>query len=181
MTRGVIAKIFVLGALAALLSACSDGRGFKDLDQFMKQAREAPRGVVEPLPEFQAYEAFTYQSADRRSPFEPPIEVQASLNRKPPETNIKPDENRPKELLEQYDLKNLSMVGTLKRADGETLWALVADNEGGIHRVREGNYMGGNFGRVVNITETRIELIEIVPNGQGGWVERPRTLTLSDT
>ncbi|MEC7728529.1 MAG: pilus assembly protein PilP, partial [Pseudomonadota bacterium] len=51
---------------------------------------------------------------------------------------------------------------------------------GGIHRVRTGNYMGQNYGRIVGVSETRIELIEIVPNGRGGWVERPRSLTLEE-
>ncbi|MDX5297860.1 MAG: pilus assembly protein PilP, partial [Gammaproteobacteria bacterium] len=47
-----------------------------------------------------------------------------------------------------------------------------------IHRVRPGNFMGKNFGRIVGINDSLIELIEIVPSGHGGWVERPRTLSI---
>lgn len=174
-------KAWTTVCLATLLTACSQGNGFSDLDQFMSEARSKPRGHVEPLPEFKAYEAFTYSAADRRSPFEVPVEVQLTMVDEKPQSDIKPDFDRPKEVLENFQLTNLQMVGTLKRADSSgDLYALVKDNTGGIHRVHKGNYMGENYGRVVGVNETRIELIEIVPNGSGGWVKRPRTLELSE-
>ena len=91
----------------------------------------------------------------------------------------RPDLDRPREVLENFDLKSLAMVGTLQGVEGN-LFALIRDNSGGIHRVRTGNYMGQNYGRIVGVSETRIELIEIVPNGRGGWVERPRSLSLDE-
>ncbi|WP_148861706.1 pilus assembly protein PilP [Marinobacter fonticola] len=168
--------------LASLLAGCSQGSGYSDLDQFMAETRSKPRGFVEPLPEFKAYEAFTYSASDRRSPFEVPVEVQLTMVDEPPQTDIEPDLDRPKEVLENFQLTELNMVGTLRRADGNSsgLYALVKDTGGGIHRVRKGNYMGQNYGRVVGVNETRIELIEIVPNGRGGWVERPRSLSLNE-
>ena len=72
------------------------------------------------------------------------------------------------------------MVGTLQKQDSDTLWALISDNEGGVHRVKEGQYMGKNHGRVVGIQTGSISLIEIVPNGVGGWIERPRSVTLEE-
>jgi len=96
-----------------------------------------------------------------------------------PVSDVEPDLDRPKEVLENFDLKSLGMVGTLQGVDGN-LFALIRDNEGGIHRVRTGNYMGQNYGRVVGVSDTRIELVEIVPNGRGGWVERPRSLSLDE-
>lgn len=170
-------KTWLSVGLVSLLTACSQGSGFADLDQFMAETRAKPRGYVEPLPEFKAYEAFSYSAADRRSPFEPPIEVQLTMVDQTPASNIEPDLDRPKEVLENFGLTELSMVGTLSGAAGD-LFALVEDGEGGIHRVRAGNYMGSNYGRVIGVSESRIELIEIVPNGQGGWVERPRSLSL---
>lgn len=163
--------------LVVLLTACSQGSGFSDLDQFMTETRAKPRGFVEPLPEFKSYEAFTYSAADRRSPFEPPVDVQLTMMDEEPTSNVEPDLDRPKEVLENFGLKELSMVGTLSGAS-DNLFALIRDNAGGIHRVRTGNYMGQNYGRIIGVNETRIELIEIVPNGRGGWVERPRSLTL---
>lgn len=165
--------------MASLLTACSQGEGFTDLDQYMAETRAKPRGHVEPLPQFKAYEAFSYSAADRRSPFEVPIEVQLTMVDQTPDSNVEPDLDRPKEVLENYGLTELKMVGTLRGAGGN-LFGLVADNEGGVHRVQAGNYMGTNYGRIVGVSESRIELIEIVPNGRGGWTERPRSLSLDE-
>jgi type IV pilus assembly protein PilP len=165
--------------LVSLLTACSQNSGFSDLDKFMADTRAKPRGHVEPLPESKAYEAFSYSAADRRSPFEPPVDVQLTMVDQQPISNVEPDLDRPREVLENFDLKDLSMVGTLQGASGN-LFALIKDNTGGIHRVRAGNYMGQNYGRIIGVSETRIELIEIVPDGRGGWVERPRSLTLNE-
>ncbi|KRW81818.1 MULTISPECIES: pilus assembly protein PilP [unclassified Marinobacter] len=179
MTGKHAGKAWLGVCLASLLTACSQGNGFSDLDKFMADTRAKPRGHVEPLPEFKAYEAFSYSAADRRAPFEPPIDVQLTMAEEQPVSDVEPDLDRPKEVLENFDLKSLGMVGTLQGVDG-SLFALIRDNEGGIHRVRTGNYMGQNYGRVVGVSDTRIELVEIVPNGRGGWVERPRSLSLDE-
>lgn len=179
MARQHAAKAWLGICLVSFLTACSQGNGFSDLDKFMADTRAKPRGHVEPLPEFKAYEAFSYSAADRRAPFEPPIDVQLTMVDQKPESDIEPDLDRPREVLENFDLKALSMVGTLSDTSG-SLFALIRDNEGGIHRVRTGNYMGQNYGRIIGVNETRVELIEIVPNGRGGWVERPRSLSLDE-
>lgn len=179
MARQHAAKAWMGICLVSFLTACSQGSGFSDLDKFMADTRAKPRGHVEPLPEFKAYEAFSYSAADRRAPFEPPIDVQLTMVDEEPESDIEPDLDRPREVLENFDLKGLSMVGTLSDTSGN-LFALIKDDTGGIHRVRTGNYMGQNYGRIIGVNETRIELIEIVPNGRGGWVERPRSLSLDE-
>lgn len=69
------------------------------------------------------------------------------------------------------------MVGTLSNETG--MYALVS-GAGGVHRLKVGDYLGRNYGRVVNIGESAIEVVEIVPDGEGGWIERPRTLTLKE-
>ncbi|MDV2080201.1 pilus assembly protein PilP [Marinobacter xestospongiae] len=170
----------VIAVLLPALVACSDNSGFGDLDRFMAETRSKPRGYVEPLPEFKAYEAFTYTSADRRSPFEVPVDVQLTMMEQQPQSNVEPDLNRPREVLENFNLNELDMVGTL-RGDGGDQFALISDGEGGVHRVRAGNYIGSNYGRIIGVSESRIELIEIVPNGRGGWVERPRSLSLDQS
>ena len=179
MARQHAAKAWMGICLVSFLTACSQGSGFSDLDKFMADTRAKPRGHVEPLPEFKAYDAFSYSAAERVAPFEPLIDVQLTMVDQEPESDIEPDLDRPREVLENFDLKGLSMVGTLSDASGN-LFALIKHNTGGIHRVRTGNYMGQNYGRIVGVNETRIELIEIVPNGRGGWVERPRSLSLDE-
>lgn len=179
MTVKHAGKAWLAVGLASLLTACSQGDGFSDLDKFMADTRAKPRGHVEPLPEFKAYEAFSYSTADRRAPFEAPVDVQLTMVDEQPVVGVEPDLDRPREVLENFDLKSLVMVGTLQRIEGG-LFALIRDAEAGIHRVQTGNYMGQSYGRIVGVSETRIELIEIVPNGRGGWVERPRSLSLDE-
>jgi type IV pilus assembly protein PilP len=89
---------------------------------------------------------------------------------------VKPDPSRPKEFLEQFNIDALVMVGTVQM-DG-TLWALVQDANGSVHRIKIGNYLGRNHGHVVELTENHISVIEIVSNGPEEWVERPHKLAL---
>jgi len=55
---------------------------------------------------------------------------------------------------------------------------LIQTPDGEIERIQRGSYMGMNHGRVINITPTQIDLVEIVPDGREGYVERPRSLVL---
>ena len=172
--------LIVLFATLALVG-CSGGDGFSDLDQFMAETKAKPRGKVEPLPEFKAYQSFTYSAANRRDPFTPPMDVVLSaVIEDKPANSVKPNFDRPKELLETFTLGALKMVGTLQMQEENTLWALISDNDRGIHRVKPGQFMGKNHGRIVVIDESQLELIEIVPNGRGGWLERPRSIALDD-
>lgn len=183
MRLSAVARHLVVPGLSLALVACSGDQGYDDLDEFMEEARDEPKGEVEPLPEFKAYEAFTYAAADRRSPFEPPEEVSLDdedEDEDEPESEVKPDEDRPTEPLERFEIDDLAMVGSLQRAEDGELYALIQDAEGGIHRVTVGDYMGQNHGRVERVTESRIRLREIVSDGSGGWVKRPRTLSLEE-
>lgn len=170
-----------LALITTLLVGCAGGSGFSDLDRFMKEVDSKPRGRIEPLPEVQVYRAFTYGAAGSRSPFLAPAEVVVNdIQITEDQSTVKPDLDRPQEVLESFQLTQLKMVGTLRRGVENTLWALVSDNEGGVHMAKSGQYMGRNHGRIVDIADGRIDMIEIVPNGHGGWLERPRTVALED-
>ena len=158
------------------LAACS-GNDFSDLDAFMDEKRSRPGGIIAPIPTFQTYEAFAYSATTLRSPFDRPIEVR-EITQLQSVSSVKPDEERAKEFLEQFTFDSLAMVGTLERG-GED-WALVRDPDGGIHRVQTGNYLGRNHGRIVELTPSFLQVVEIVSDGTSdGWVERPRTIELS--
>ncbi len=172
-------SLLIAAALFATLSGCSVNRGFEDLDTFMAEADKRKGGPVDPVPVFEAYEAFTYSAAARRAPFSPPVVISLEAQQKS-DPDLKPDFDRPRELLESFPVTSLKLVGSLKRSGQGPLFALISDDTGGIHRVREGQYMGKNHGKVVSVTETSINLVEIVTNGQGGWLERPRTLALDE-
>ena len=132
-------------------------------------------GVVKQAIEFLPYQAFAYGAGDLRSPFDPPIEVKPiDPARKNPD--VKPNFDRVKQYLEQFDMTQLAMVGTL--AQGSRMYALMRDARGGVHRVQTGDYMGTDHGKIVAIDEGSIEMLEIVSDGAGGWVERERTVSL---
>jgi type IV pilus assembly protein PilP len=154
--------------LGALLSACS-GRD-SDLDRFIDATRHEPGGRVEPLPEVKPYEAYVYADQSLRSPFMPGGSGASS--------NVRPDSRRSREYLEQFALDTLKMVGTLNL--GGKRYALVSAKDGRVYRVVTGDHLGQNDGQVTDITASKISLIEIVPDGLGGYIERPAALALNE-
>lgn len=163
--------------LSGLIAGCGGDREFRDLQDFMSTARAKPGGKIEPIPTFPPYETFKYGAMALRSPFDVPTTLTAERVGGNP--SAAPDENRAREVLENYNFAALSMVGVLDRDSRR--WSLVDDGAGQIHRVTVGNYLGKNHGRIVAVTDNRTDLIEIIPDGEGGWVERPRTLSLKET
>lgn len=162
------------------LVACSGGSDISDLEDFVADTTAKPKGRIAPLPEFKPYSAFIYSASAMRSPFESPIAFE-ELNSRIDNTVDAPDQSRRKEALERHALSDLRLVGTLtKDADGN-LKALIKTLTGNVHVVEEGQYMGKNHGRIINISDSKLELIEVVPNGSGGWISRPQSLGISQT
>lgn len=168
-------KLFIVACLVSLVG-CGDG-DHADLRQYIADQKRKPSGVIDPIPAFTPYEAFSYGAITLRSPFDIPIEEKELLVIEAQE-NVKPDLNREKEYLEGFPVAVMKFVGTLTKAG--VLWALVDDGSGGVHPVTQGNYIGKNHGRIVSATNEQIDLIEIVSNGRKGWIERPRTIKLSE-
>lgn len=165
-------------ALGLSLSGCS-GSNTQDLQQFVEKTRSQQHSKIEPLPEFKPYETFLYQAGDLRSPFDPGVPGQTEqILTGSSNGGIHPDANRPREPLEDFPLDTLRMVGTLEQ-HGQS-WGLVLATDGTIHRVQPGNYLGQNHGKIKRITEFEIDVTEIVPDGLGGWMERPASLALSE-
>lgn len=160
-------------AVAALLclAGCSDD--MSELHQKVAEIKGRPGERIEPLPEIKPYESFVYVAGTLRSPFVPSAPVRSDIA-----NSVRPDIKRPREFLEQVPLDTLRMVGTLDLKGRN--YALVQGKDGLVHRVSPGNYMGQNDGRVLSVTSTKISLIEIVPDGVGGYIERPAALALSE-
>jgi type IV pilus assembly protein PilP len=167
--------LFLVGIFVLILSGCSSSNSHQDLRDFIAENKRRPPGKVPEPPRIEPYEAYVYDAYRLRSPFDQPVKVVDQQRVSTSNSNVKPDLARKKERLEQFDLSTLSMVGTLKK-DG-ALWALVSDPDGGIERIRRGNYIGRNHGRVIGLNEDKVELLEIVASGKG-WLERPNALEL---
>ncbi|GAB4187097.1 MAG: pilus assembly protein PilP [Wenzhouxiangellaceae bacterium] len=157
-----------------LVAACSGS--MSDLQQYVNQVKTRPPEAIEPIPPVKAADTFTYEAHSLRDPFrfeETSEEPTATTGSGP-----RPDANRRKEYLESFPLDTLQMVGTLSQ--GEMTWALVQDLDGLVHRVTEGNYLGQNHGRVSLVAADRVELTELVPDGNGGWLQRDATISVTE-
>ncbi len=168
-----------LAAAATLLLATGCGRGITskpgdapNLQQWVEEVRMRPAPPLDPLPVMQQFETFEYSAQGIRDPFSDAF-TDADSGSGP-----RPDSNRRKQTLEQFPLDSLGMVGTLHT--GPRMVALVLAPDKVTHRVAPGEYLGQNDGRVTSISEDRIELVELVPDGAGGWLERPASIALED-
>ena len=152
-----------------LLSGCT--RSTADLEVWVVEKRAQPAPPLEPLPPLRTFPAYEYKPAGLRDPFSTPTNSQDG-------TGPRPDPNRRKEALEAFPLDAMDMVGTM--GSGAGLVGLVMAPDKVTYRVRLGNYMGQNDGRVVEVSEDSIKLVELVSDGAGGWLEREASIALED-
>ena len=167
----VVLRVLLLVA-AGLIVGCSAGVD-DDLLAYIDDVKARPGGRIEPLPQIRPYETFRYSANEIRSPFmpdRPDAPTQAAGPR--------PEQERNKEYLEQFPLDTLEMVGTLDR-EGRT-YGLVQTQDGMVHRVTAGNYLGQYDGRITAVGDAEIALEEIVPDGIGGFYTRSAEIGLSD-
>ena len=145
------------------------------VNQKMAEIRNEPALPIEPAPVFSPVPLFNYSAHQLKSPFMPSslaAEVKIMAGKR-----VYPNFNRQPQPLESYALESLNMKGSMRGKTNETI-ALIQTPDRQIERVQVGNYLGMNQGRVVKISPTQIDLVEIVPDGRDGYVERPRTLVL---
>jgi type IV pilus assembly protein PilP len=171
----IIRNSAVLALCALGLAAC--GGNTDDLDEYINEVKARPGGRIEPLPEITPYEVFRYvaDAEGVRSPFipdTPQVTTSGSAG------GVGPDPDRITEFLESFPLDTLRMVGTLYI--GDTMYGLVQTADGLIHRVIPGNFLGQNDGRITVVTESEVELVEIISDGIGGYIERDAAVSLSD-
>lgn len=169
-------RLAVLLMPLMLVAGCNFGGGFSDLQAYMDEVRARPPKPIAPDPEVPEYEPFTYRAAGMRSPFQVPIRL-AQAGKQTGSRDVKPDEARVRQFLEGFNIEIFNMVGTLSNEEG--LYALVS-GAGGVHRVKVGDYLGRNHGRIQSIGDAQVDVVEIVPDGEGGWIERPRSISLKE-
>jgi len=162
--------------IAVLFLAACGGDEHQDLKAELKNITKGLRGHIAPLPVVKPYEPVPYDAFDMPDPFGPAkIELALGSAAKSKGGANAPDTTRPKEPLEAYPLESLKMVGTLSQAGVN--YALVrADNS--LYRVKAGNYMGQNFGVITDITDSQINLKELVQDASGDWTERKIALQI---
>jgi type IV pilus assembly protein PilP len=168
-------RLLAVTLLLVGLAACTSGTEEVEKWVAAEKAKDGPD--IEPKPSIKTFETFEYKlkAPEDRDPFDLAVneeEEEAAAS------GPRPDQNRTPEPLESFPLDGLKMVGTLGPASAPE--GLLKDPEGVIRRVRIGNYVGQNYGRIIAINEGQIELVELVPNQTGGWVERQQSISLAD-
>ncbi|MHC8404637.1 MULTISPECIES: pilus assembly protein PilP [unclassified Pseudomonas] len=169
-------RVFTLSVMLLILAGCDGDNHFNDLDAYMNEVRLRPPGKIEPTPIFRSNPTFTYSAANLRSPFSRQVRVDLA-GQKAGSRNVKPDPNRARQYLEGFNIEQFEMVGTISNAAGS--FALLR-GAGGVHRLKVGDYLGRNDGRIVAISGVQVDVVEIVPDGEGAWLERPRTIPLKE-
>jgi type IV pilus assembly protein PilP len=175
-----ILKSGASGFLSLVVLLALNGCASPDIDElreYVDTKKAQPPGRIEPLPEIKQITTFVYVANARRDPFVP-TEGGEETGGVVAESGISPDFNRRREELEGYALDAIRMVGTLEQEG--VVWGLVKTKEGTVHRVKPGNYMGLNHGRIILISEEKIELSEIVQDGTGGYIERQAAMALAE-
>ncbi|HTM70221.1 MAG TPA: pilus assembly protein PilP [Luteimonas sp.] len=172
--RRTAAAALVLLA-ATLLGACgrsvTSGPGdASNLQKWVAEVKKRPAPALEPLPVMQQFETFEYAAQSLRDPFSNAFSAESGTG------GPRPDPNRRKQPLEDFPLDGLHMVGTI--GQGARLEALVRAPDKVTYRVHPGMYLGQSDGRVTGVSADRIELVELVPDGAGGWLERPAAISL---
>lgn len=171
-----VARACAVSLAALAVAGCGRGitsepGGAPNLEEWVANVRARPAPPLDPLPVMQQFETFEYAAQGMRDPFSNAFTDAGG-------SGPRPDSNRRKQTLEQFPLDSLDMVGTL--GTGRSLVALVMAPDKVTYRVGPGVYMGQNDGRVTDVAEDRIELVELVPDGAGGWLERPASVALED-
>ncbi|KLI99625.1 pilus assembly protein PilP [Luteimonas sp. FCS-9] len=167
----------LLGVIVLLVAGCgrditSEPGDAPNLEVWIDEVRQRPAPPLEPLPVMQQFETFEYSAQGIRDPFSNAFTDTDSGS------GLRPDSNRRKEITEQFPLDSMAMVGTMNT--GARMLGLVLAPDKVTYRIAPGNYLGQNDGRVTSVTDNRIELVELVPDGAGGWLERPASLALNE-
>jgi type IV pilus assembly protein PilP len=174
-------RFLLMVVCTVILTACNSN-DFTDLQQYISSVKSRPKSTIKALPEFKDVEPFVFKSdGSLRDPFRPVEKTKIAEETEEeiePDNGIHPDKNRVKEPLELFPLNGLKMVGIIDM--NSTLWGLIKSDNNIIYRVKKGDYLGKNDGRITQIDKKKIELVEIMPSTPGRFIEQTATLMLTE-
>lgn len=170
-------KRFLLVVVSAHLMACSSADN-SDLHSKLREIKSRPAGKIPPLPDFKPYQTFLYSASDSKDPFKM-FDSDSVADVTTQEAGVaSPSSDRNPEALEQYPLDTLRYVGQLVK-DGDN-WAIITSPDFIVHRVKVGNYLGQNYGKITVIEDDKILIVEVIPDETRGWIEREAALSLAE-
>jgi type IV pilus assembly protein PilP len=171
--NATLASLMIAG-----LTGCGDG-GVEEVRQWMAEVKSQTKIEIPKVSEPKRFTPFIYSGKTTVDPYSPSkLAVAMAKQAGGSNTGFKPDLERRREPLESYPLDALKMVGTLEKP-GLTYVLLQADKT--VFQAKVGNYVGQNLGMITKITDSEVELKEIVQDAAGDWVERKAKLELQET
>ncbi|PSV56279.1 pilus assembly protein PilP [Photobacterium sp. GB-3] len=143
--------------------------------EFIATTHNEAKARVKPLPEPFVFEAEKFVMTSKRVPFVKPIPEQLLAKKETGEC-WQPQLYRQLSKLENFALEKLSMKGAI--GNKKQLWGLVFTPEGDLMKIKPGQYIGLNRGKVLTVSDKVIEIEETLPDGKGCWLKRPTKLAL---
>lgn len=167
----------IIIAATPLLNGCFEQKETQSIEAFKADVQRSTRNRIEPLPDFSPYEVFVYTAQDKKDPFQPwRPKLETITKKKKRNSGLEPDGTRRKGPLEQFPIDTLRMVGTLEQRTDRS--AILKAPDGLVYRVKTGDFIGQNHGKISGISEESVNLTEIIPDGDGGWMKRETSIAL---
>lgn len=165
-----VKKILPVLLIASMFAGCADPEA--EVRQSMNQIMSKEGVKIKPIPSFYQKRMVTYDGSAERNPFwSYPLYIKMR-DYVPKAITI--DVNRKTQPLELFSLETLQFSGVLSK--GGKMDAMIQTPEGDVAVARVGDYIGQNHGRIKTIEKEALKIVEAVADGNGGFVERPRTL-----
>ena len=169
-------RLSAVAAFCIVLAAC--GGDQDELQQWMEQQKREVKPSVEPLSAPKKFNPQPYAALGAVEPFSTQkLTVALKQEARQPNSLLAAEINRRKEPLEAYPVDSMSMVGSVTRS-GRPYALLKVDSL--LYQVKQGDYLGQNYGKITKISETDVSYREIVQDAAGEWIERSSALQLQE-
>jgi len=166
----------LLICIATTLSACNNQADLSDLKAYITEIKIHASGQIEDLPPRQFYQAFGYPE-NNKDPFDSTVIQSKEIKVEVPKVKgIVINLQRKREFLESFSLESLQMLGTIQYQQHQ--WGLLKSTDNEVHRVKVGDYVGSNHGKIIKITTEYIQLLELIPNDTGAYKQRDNQIYL---
>ncbi len=176
-TSNSILRLASIVALLSTLSACGDS-GIQDVKTWMDDVKSHTKMMIPKLSAPKKFTPFAYAENNEVDPFNANKLLVAFAKLQGSGNGLKPNLDRRREVLENYPLDAIKMVGTLQKTGTNTALLQIDKT---VFQAKVGNYVGQNFGMVTHISESEVNLKEIVQDASGEWVERDAKLALQES
>lgn len=158
--------------LACLLLVGCAAEEHSDIKQWMAEEAKNIKGGVKEPPPLITPPIVSYSAKDLMSPFS----AEKVKTKEGGLTDLSsPGAGRAPEYLESFPLESMRLIGVIGYKD--KMFALIQTPEKPKH-VTVGNYIGPNYGKIVEITKTQMRISESVKDANDLWVKRDKILYL---